>query len=163
MHTQYGLSVLMFSTLLFASCAATPDLAHAPFPEAQAEVKEAFRVIINDAKNADVARLRESHLNSGKFTKFGGQVFDRQDVEQTNESETAGVTSIHDLEYEVRDQKIDVFGDVAVMTFYSHISFKKDGESFQPIARQTIVFLKTADGWKIIHEHVTPKAWYDSR
>lgn len=152
------------SVLLLASCASTRyarrDLVTDPFPEAQTEVREAFNVIINDAETANVSGVRTSHLESDKFTKFGGQVFDRQDVEQCNESETAGITSIQDLKYEVKDQKIDVFGDVAIMTFYSHISFKKDGESFQPIARQTIVFLKTADGWKIIHEHVTPKAGF---
>ncbi len=144
-------------------CASTRarDIAHYPYPEAQAELRETLNAIYNDAATANVSGLRAIHLKSDKFTKFGPRGFDRQDVEQCNESEAAFFTSIQDFESEVKDLKIDVFGEVAIMTYYPHVSFKKDGEVRQGSSRQTLVFLKTADGWKIIHEHGTPKAKFE--
>ena len=46
---------------------------------------------------------------------------------------------------------------------YSHVSFKKDGEVMQRSGRHTLVFLKTVDGWKIIHEHGTPKMCFEQK
>ena len=117
--------------------------------------------IIDDAEAANVAGLRESHLASDKFTKFDGREFERQNVEQCNESEAALFTSAQDIKLEMKDRKIDVFGDVAIMTCYNHFSYLDDGELRRGVARNTLVFLKTADGWKIVHEHVTPKACFD--
>ena len=34
----------------------------------------------------------------------------------------------------------------------------QNGESKKARGRQTLVFLNTADGWKIVHEHGTPEA-----
>ena len=57
--------------------------------------------------------------------------------------------------------EIDVFGDVAIMTCYNHFSYKDNGGREQRVARNTLVFLKTDDGWKIVHEHVTPKQCFE--
>ena len=65
----------------------------------------------------------------------------------------AAITSVEDYKYEARDVKIDVFGEVAVMTFFPHRSRRENGEMIRYSARQTLVFLKTAEGWKIVHEH----------
>jgi ketosteroid isomerase-like protein len=75
----------------------------------------------------------------------------------TNESEAAYIRSVSYLHYEVEDLKIDVFGDVGIVTYYPHVSFVKDGEEMSGIGRQTLVFLKTETGWKIVHEHGTPR------
>lgn len=146
-----------------AGCASTHrhDIAHYPYLEAQVELREALNAIINDAKTVNVAGLRNSHLKSDKFTKFGPRSFERQDVEQCNASEAAFFTSIQGFEEEVKDLKIDVFDDVAIMTFYPHVSFKKDGKVIHSSGRQTFVFLKTGDGWKLIHEHGTPIACFE--
>jgi ketosteroid isomerase-like protein len=53
--------------------------------------------------------------------------------------------------------KIDVFGDIGIATYYPHVSFVQDGERKTGSGRQTLVFLKTNDGWKLVHEHGTPK------
>ena len=153
--------VLHFAWLVTVlGCTATRDLAHYPFPEAQAELRKVLDGIIHDAETANVQGLRDSHLNSDKFTKFGG-TFERINVDQCNEGEIAGVTSVQDLKFEMKDRKIDVFDDVAIMTCYNHFSFRDGGNRKQRIARNTLVFLKTADGWKIVHEHVTPKACFE--
>jgi ketosteroid isomerase-like protein len=62
---------------------------------------------------------------------------------------------------EATDVKIDVFGDVAVLTEYFHLSHTVDGEPELVDVRVTLVFLKTVDGWKIVHEHVTGKNCFD--
>ena len=61
---------------------------------------------------------------------------------------------------EMKDRKIDVFGDIAIMTCYNHFSYSVEGNREERVARNTLVFLRTADGWKIVHEHVTPKACF---
>jgi len=151
------------ATVQLLGCAsyARRDLARYPFPEAQAELREVLHQIINDCETANVAGLRNSHLNSDKFTKFGGRSYDRENFEQCTASETANVTSGQDYKYDVSDLKIDVFGEVAVMTYYGRVSREVDGEAVRYSWRQTLVFLKTADGWKIIHEHQSRKKYIE--
>jgi ketosteroid isomerase-like protein len=78
-------------------------------------------------------------------------------VAGTNETEAAFFSSISNYMQEVRDLKIDVFDDVAVTTYYPHISYILNDEEIKGSGRQTFVFLRTHDGWKLVHEHSTPK------
>jgi hypothetical protein len=137
------------------------DLAHYPFPEAQEEVRSALQGVFHDAKTANVEGLRARHLHSEKFTKFGTRMFERQTIEFCDRSEAGFITKIREPQWEARDLKIDVFGEVAIATFYFHNSFRVHGDFKQGIGRQTIVFVKTADGWKIVHEHRTGKGCFD--
>jgi ketosteroid isomerase-like protein len=162
MSNRYVKPTLLITTiLLFASCTGgqslQPDLVNDSFPEAQAELREVVRSIVNDAEAANIEGLQAAHLVSDKFTKFGPRSFERQDVVSTNESEAAFFGSISEYKQETRDLKIDVYGDVGIATYYPHVSFVQDGEEKTASGRQTLVFLKTDEGWKIIHEHGTPK------
>ena len=159
MNKRYGFSALVLSTLLLASCAATHDLAHYPYPEAQAELREVLNSIIHDAQTANAVGLREGHLISDKFTKFGGRLYERLDFEQTVAGETGNITTGKDFTYEVEDLKIDVFDDVAIMTYYGRVKRIVDGKPVRYSFRQTLVFLNTSDGWKIIHEHQSRKEY----
>ena len=149
------------TTLLLGSLLIAPSqvFSEPPLPEAeaQAELKQVLKAIYDDAMSANVEGLTTSHLISSNFTKFGPRNFSRQTADETNESEAAFFTSIKDLKVELKDVKIDVFGEVAVTTFYPHFSFVKDDQLKEGSSRQTLVFLKTDQGWKIIHEHGTPK------
>ncbi len=122
-----------------------------------AELREAVEAIARDAMSGNVEGLQSAHLASDAFTKFGPRTFERQDVESANASEAAYFTSISDLTYEIRDLKIDVFGDVGVATYYPHVAYSRNGERFEGTGRQTFVFLRTAEGWKLVHEHGTPR------
>ena len=133
------------------------DLINDPFPEAQAELREVVKSIVKDAMTANVEGLQTAHLVSDKFTKFGPRSFDRQDVASTNESEAAFFSSISNFHQEIKDLKIDVFGDIGIATYYPHVSFVQNGEKKKGSGRQTLVFLKTEHGWKIVHEHGTPR------
>jgi ketosteroid isomerase-like protein len=153
--------LLVAIPLLLVSCSSEQAPQYDPindsFPEAQSEIREAVKAIVNDAETANIVGLQTAHLVSDKFTKFGPRNFERQDVTSTNESEAAFFGSISNFKQETRDLKIDVFGDVGIATYYPHVSFMLDGEEKTASGRQTLVFLKTEDGWKIIHEHGTPK------
>lgn len=153
------LTTLLPLCMLLVSCTghdpAPKDPVNDPFPEAQAELKAIVESIATDAMTADVEGLRAIHLDSQKFTKFGPRSFARQDVTTANNSEAEHFTSISNLRYEIQELKIDVFGDVAVVTYYPQVSFLEGGQARSGIGRQTLVFLKTEDGWKIVHEHGT--------
>jgi hypothetical protein len=144
--------------LLLVSCAnpaPTRDLVHETYPEAQGELREVVDTLAEDAMTANIDGLQGLHLNSPKFTKFGPRTFERQDVGSTNESEAAFFGSVSDMTYEAEDLKIDVFGDVGIVTYYPRVTFGKDGERVEVRGRQTLVFLKTSAGWRIVHEHGT--------
>ncbi|MHC4911104.1 MAG: nuclear transport factor 2 family protein [Planctomycetota bacterium] len=163
MQRRLALVLAGLSTLQVLGCASPPappsdwDLAHDPDPEAQAELREVVNLIVKDAMEANIEGLQAAHLDSEKFTKFGPRKFDRQDVGGTNESEAAFFGSISNVSEEVKDLKIDVFGDTAIATFYPHVSFVQNGEERHGSGRQTFVFLRTRDGWKLVHEHGTPR------
>lgn len=153
MKTVCQSMIACLAMIPWLGCAHTRDLAHDPFPEAQVELRQTLEGIMNDAKTADVARNRVSHLESDKFTKFGGRQFERQNYEQCIAEEAANITSKQIEVYDPRDLKIDVFGDVAILTYYPFVSAIQDDKQIQYLSRQTLVFLKTADGWKVVHEH----------
>ena len=147
--------------LMFISCSdekhSVRDLINDSFPEAQAELREVVKSIVKDAETANLQGLKAEHLDSDKFTKFGPRSFNRQDLVSTNESETAFFGSISNFKQEIVDLKIDVFGDIGIATYYPHVSFVQNGEIKKGSGRQTLVFLKTSSGWKIVHEHGTPR------
>ena len=162
MNKTYSWQILLFLVLLLlVSCTreryTQQDLINDPFPEAQAELREVVKSIVKDAMTANIEGLKAAHLGSDKFTKFGPRRFDRQDVASTNESEAAFFGSISNYKQEVKELKIDVFGDIAIVTYYPHVSFVQDGETKKGSGRQTLVFLKTTNGWMIVHEHGTSR------
>jgi ketosteroid isomerase-like protein len=154
---------LALAAMLLVGCASTAkhDLAHYPFPKAQAELREVLDGIFRDAMTGNVEGVRASHLYSDKFTKFGGRAFKRMNIDKCIEGEVANVRAARDIELEAKDIKIDVFGDVAVLTNYIHVSYQTEDQPIQAVLRGTLVFLETSDGWKIVHEHVTPQSCFE--
>lgn len=153
------LAMILTTLFLVVSCASEgpvqQDLINDPFPEAQAELRGVIDSIVKDAETANIEGLQAAHLVSSKFTKFGPRSFERQDVASTNASEAAFFGSISSYDEEIRDLKIDVFGDVGIATYYRDVFVVQDGEERRASARQTLVFVKTREGWKIVHEHGT--------
>jgi hypothetical protein len=156
--TIYGFLIIFFS---LSSCLSKEpgqdEVINEPYLSVQFEITEEINSIIKDAEEANVEGLKAAHLESVKFSKFGPRNFERQDVLSTNKTEEAFFTSISNYKQEVRDLKIDVFDDIAIATYYPHVSFIQDGEEKTGSGRQTFVFLSTDDGWKLVHEHGTPK------
>ena len=153
--------ILPACTILFALGACTtdnqaqPDVAVDSVPNVEAEIRDAVMSIKNDIESSNIEGLQAIHLESAKYTKFGPRTFDRQDVDDANQSEAAFFSSISNAKYDVNDLKIDVFGNIGIATFYPQVSFIRDGEDVQVTGRQTLVFLSTESGWKLVHEHGT--------
>jgi hypothetical protein len=163
MNKKHGwLTSLVAVLLLVVSCTSErhqqQDLINDRFPEAQAELREVVESIAKDIMTGKIESLQAIHLDSDKFTKFGPRSFDRQDLASTNESEAAFFSSVSGMSHEVKKLKIDVFGDIAVATYLLPARFLRERRGEQKASgRQTFVFLKTANGWKIVHEHGTTK------
>ena len=157
----------VITMLLFLSACASEESTQAdiiadPFPAAQAEIREVINSIVKDAEGANIEGLKAAHLESEKFSKFGPRNFDRQDISSTNATEEAFFSSISNYKQEIRDLKIDVFDDMAIASYYPHVSFTQDGEEKTVSGRQTFVFLSTEEGWKLVHEHSTPQHYFGS-
>ena len=149
---------LIFLWLYVASCSNTAsplDLVHDEFAVEQGELREVIEGIVSDAETANLEGLKEIHLASDKFTKFGPRNFERQGVDNSNKSELEFFGTVSNYQEQVKDLKIDVFGEVGIATYYRDVSFEQDGEEKTVYLRQTLVFLKTVAGWKIVHEHGT--------
>jgi ketosteroid isomerase-like protein len=145
-------------TIIFAFCLSTASadqLVTDTIPAAQAELRATVMSIANDIMTSNIEGLQAAHLVSDKFTKFGPRKFERQGLDDANASEAAFFSSINDVDYSINDLKIDVFGDIGIVTYYPQVSFIKEGASKMVDGRQTFVFLRTSDGWKIVHEHGT--------
>jgi len=164
MKMEIGCALLAAAaSLVLAGCAVeeqqqAKDLINDPYSDHQSEIREAVLSIKKDIESSNIEGLQAIHLESEKFTKFGPRNFNRQGVASTNQSEAAFFSSITDAKYEARDLKIDVFGDVGIATYYPEVSFVRDGNAVEVSGRQTLVFLKTDSGWKLVHEHGTVKS-----
>ncbi len=108
-------------------------------------------------RHRDLEGLRADHLDSPKFTKFGPRVMRRQGFDAMIADEIAAVSAAEGLSIDFRELKVDIFGDIAIATSYPLFSSRgPDGEPVTREARMTLVFVRTAAGWKIVHEHSSP-------
>lgn len=124
--------------------------------EMEKELRQVVLKVWEDANNSNIPDLKSAHLNSPKFSKFGPRIAERQDVEQTNKTETEHFLLIRDANLIIDDLKIDIFDKIGIVTFYNNYSFIKNDNRVQGKGRVTLAFLRTEEGWKIIHEHSSP-------
>jgi len=142
--------VVLFLSFSLLSC----ESQNSSYKEAQ--LKELVERIWVDAVEGNLEALSEIHLDSPKFSKFGPRISTRQDVKSTNINEAEHFLSIQDASFKLEDIKVDIFGEVAVTTFYNNYSFIKNEIPIKGKARVTLVFISTEKGWKIVHEHSSP-------
>ena len=113
--------LLIFLLLVLVSCTSDepkkPDLVNHVFSDAQTEIRGVINSTVNDAMSANIEGLRNSYLNSDKFTKFGSRSFERQNVKSTNESEAEFFSCISNLNLEIIDLKINVFDKVGIANY----------------------------------------------
>ncbi|WP_047245265.1 YybH family protein [Maribacter thermophilus] len=132
------------------------DLINDEFPEAKKEVMETFNAITQSIKDGDMDKLISFHGYSPKFTEFkNGEPRNGGDANETHERTVFGsVTEI--IKLNAKDLKIAVYGEVANLTFHSdfHLKF---GEELVVVNDQiSLLFVKTTNGWKMVHEHHSP-------
>jgi len=158
--------LLAIAMLGFAGCTSSPpaeshdaaDIVRDPFPEAQAAIRAEMLALSDIGRRHDWDGLRAAHLEGPKFSEIGAGL-ERNDFEEMITGEIAQVSAVQNLSIDWRELKIDVFGDVAVATsFPLYTGTDANGETGELELRATMVYVKTADGWKIAHEHLSPPA-----
>lgn len=157
----------LLCTVAFSACASSEstipndpeylsdEVIAADDTQEQEELKRILHQIFEDAKNKNIKALRASHLVTPKFSKFGPRVPHRQDAETTNQEEAAFVSSFDKLDAEIIDPKVDIFGNVAIVTYYLKSVLTYGTEVKSGSRRGTLVFVRTKDGWRIVHEHTS--------
>lgn len=127
------------------------------YPEAREEVKQALDDIENYIRENKMDQLIAMHAYGPKFTEFevGGM---RQGPKENEEFERNFLGSITEVEnWGWEDLKINVYGgDVANVTFHSNFKFSIEEDEHHLKMQGTLLFIKTDDGWKITHEHLSP-------
>lgn len=132
------------------------DLIKNEFPEAKEEVMKTFGEIGQSILDGDIDKLISFHAYGPKFTEFneGKPRVGSKENEETERGVFGNVTEV--VKFDANDLKVAVYGDVANMTFHSdfHLKF---GEDLVVVNNQiSLLFVKTEDGWKIVHEHHSP-------
>jgi ketosteroid isomerase-like protein len=133
-------------------------------PRAADEDKRAIQAVIRaffDAgKNKDLTSLAEFHSSRANFTKFDeNPPFTRQNSDDAFVHEQAAFANISDYEYAIDDLRVDLFGDLAVATFYLTYKgmfvndYSFEGSPVSSHSRVTMVMQKAPPGWRIAHEH----------
>ena len=123
--------------------------------KAASQVRQRLHEIIEAAERKEFARLDGYHLYGGKFTKFSGQSWKRQDARAARHGEHVGLGAVTHLQMSARDLKIDVFGRVAVATFVLEFSFRASSGTNRQKERATLVFVHERGSWRIVHEHLS--------
>ncbi|MFK5855447.1 MAG: nuclear transport factor 2 family protein [Bacteroidota bacterium] len=164
MRTKLTITLIMVIGIVLTGCNVKEqkvkevkiDLVNDEFPEAQAEVMKTFGAIAQSIKDGDMDKLISFHAYGPKFTEFkDGQPRNGGEDNEVYERQLFGsVTKV--VKFDAKDLKIAVYGDVANLTFHSDFQLKF-GENLVVVNNQiTLLFVKTDDGWKLVHEHHSP-------
>lgn len=158
-------NLLAFVTLLFGvGCSNNDgsreetskiDLINDTFPEYQEEIKGTLDDLFKSIDEGDADKLISFHVYGPKFTEFkeGGL---RVGSAENEAYERGLVGAISGFGYDLGDLKIDVYGEVAKVTFHATFSPVIEGVTYQNQAQITLLFVRVEGAWKITHEHNSP-------
>ncbi|MFY9301173.1 MAG: nuclear transport factor 2 family protein [Candidatus Nitrosotenuis sp.] len=112
-------------------------------------------------KTKDLTPLREIQLDDPSFSSFSDvPPYDLKDFKTTVALEELRFVSISDYDYQIKNPKISVFGDVAVVAFeLTQKGMLVDNKAFTGEhiiieGRATFVLVKKPS-WKIAHIHLS--------
>ena len=109
----------------------------------------------------NLASLKDIHLNDSKFSSFSDlPPYDLKDYQTTIELEELRFVSISDYSYEIKNPKISLFGDTAIVAqeliqkgmLVDNKAFT--GEHITIPGRATFVLIRKPT-WKIAHLHLS--------
>jgi hypothetical protein len=109
----------------------------------------------------NLASLKDIHLNDSKFSSFSDlPPYDLKNYQTTIELEELRFVSISDYSYEIKNPKISLFGDTAIVALeliqkgmlVDNKAFT--GEHMLITGRATFVLVKQPT-WKIAHFHLS--------
>ncbi|PJB97271.1 MAG: hypothetical protein CO079_07900, partial [Nitrosopumilales archaeon CG_4_9_14_0_8_um_filter_34_10] len=125
------------------------------------EIIRIIETLFESGKTKDFTPLRDIHLNDSKFSSFSDlPPYDLKDFQTTIELEELRFVSISDYDYQIKNPKISIFGDTAVVA----LELKQKGmlvdnkaftgEHISIDGRATFVLIKHPT-WKIAHIHLS--------
>ena len=125
------------------------------------EIIEIVESLFQAGITKDLSRLKDIHLNDPKFSSFSDlPPYDLKDYQTTVELEELRFVSISDYSYEIKNPKISIFGDAAVVAMEliqkgMLVDNKAyTGEHMTINGRATFVLVKKPT-WKIAHIHLS--------
>ncbi|MCV0398665.1 MAG: nuclear transport factor 2 family protein [Nitrosarchaeum sp.] len=125
------------------------------------EIIQVIDSLFEAGKTKDFSRLKEIHLNDSKFSSFSDlPPYDLKDFQTTIELEELKFVSISDYDYQIKNPKISVFGNMAVVAMEVNqkgmlVDNKAyTGEHISIDGRATFVLVKQPT-WKIAHIHLS--------
>jgi ketosteroid isomerase-like protein len=162
MKTNLKIAIIIMIALVISGCSPDkhplliPDLITPEFPDAKLEIQETFGAIAQSIIDGDMDKLISFHAYSPKFTEFkNGEL--RNDGAANEEYERNVFGSVTEVvKFEANDLKIAVYGDVANLTFHSDFHLKFGNDLVIVNDQITLLFVKTKEGWKMVHEHHSP-------
>ncbi|HET6517529.1 MAG TPA: nuclear transport factor 2 family protein [Nitrosopumilaceae archaeon] len=125
------------------------------------EVIDIIEKFFEAGKSKDLAVLRDIQLDDSRFSSFSDvPPHDLKDFATSIALEELRFVSISDYDYKIKNPKISVYGDTAVVAFellqtgmaVDNKSFT--GETISLEGRATFVLIKDP-AWKIVHIHLS--------
>ena len=125
------------------------------------EIIRIIEALFESGKTKDFSSLRDIHLNDSRFSSFSDlPPYDLKDFQTTVELEELKFISISDYSYQIKNPKISVFGNAAVVALELNqkgmlVDTKAyTGEHISIEGRATFVLVKQPT-WKIAHIHLS--------
>ena len=129
------------------------------------EIIKVIETLFQAGVTKDLTQLKDIHLNDPKFSSFSDlPPYDLKDYQTTIELEELRFISISDYSYEIKNPKISIFGDAAIvameLTQQGMLIDNKafTGEHIKIKGRATFVLVKQPT-WKIAHIHLSKIEW----
>ena len=131
------------------------DIIHETFPETQSEIKSLVDNILKDGAAKNLEALDAYHLNSPKFTRVDNNGILSYEEGKKSEENFYGNSDI--LNYSIHDQKVDVYGDVAISSFFMDMTAITGSDTLDLKSELSLTFARDHGAWKIVHEHISPR------
>lgn len=125
------------------------------------EIIDILTIFFEVGKTKNLAPLSAIQLDDTRFSSYGDiPPLDLKDYATTIALQQLRFVSISDYQYEIKNRRVDIFDNCAVMTFtvkqtgmvVDNYSFR--GEHFSMETRGTFVLVKSQK-WKIVHLHLS--------
>jgi ketosteroid isomerase-like protein len=147
----------LLAGLIAIGCAAPqPANTQDEYAQEKSQIAQRLQEVITACESKDFTRLDSYHLYGPRFTKFSNSSPAILDAAAAKEGEHRGLGAATGLRMRADSLNVDVFGNVGIATFILDYSFQSGGQTLSRKERSTLVFVRDAGQWRIIHEHLSP-------
>ena len=134
---------------------ANSDIFSDAYPEQQTEVRQRLDEIWAACAARDFDLLESFHAYGPKFTSFKDGAL-RAGADANAADERRFFSILEENSVDMADLAINVFADVAVVTFNGRYSGVLGGNPISADQQTTMVLVNDDGAWKIVHEHMSP-------